>query len=101
MGGMISSRYALNFPNQTYQLVLIDPLGLEEWQTLGVPYRTIDVSFQTKLATIFDSIKAYQQATYYSEMWNSSYDIWVQMLLDVYQGSEAEHLPTTWHLPQI
>lgn len=29
MGGMLSARYALMFPSQTYRLVMVDPLGLE------------------------------------------------------------------------
>ncbi|RDW78311.1 putative alpha beta hydrolase fold protein [Coleophoma crateriformis] len=89
MGGMIASRYALTFPHQTHQLVLVDPLGLEDWQAIGVPYQIIETSFQTELATTFSSIKAYQQATYYSGNWSPSYDIWVQMLMDVYQGPEG------------
>jgi len=31
MGGMLSARYALMFPSQTYRLVMVDPLGLENW----------------------------------------------------------------------
>jgi pimeloyl-ACP methyl ester carboxylesterase len=29
MGGMLSARYALMFPSQTYRLIMVDPLGLE------------------------------------------------------------------------
>ncbi|GAB7355727.1 hypothetical protein MBLNU459_g6423t1 [Dothideomycetes sp. NU459] len=89
MGGMISSRYALMFPTQTYRLVLVDPLGLENWFALGVPYQSIDVSYQTELNTTYDSIKSYQQSTYYAGTWNASYDVWVNMLLSIYKGSEG------------
>jgi pimeloyl-ACP methyl ester carboxylesterase len=89
MGGMISSRYALMFPSQTYKLILVDPLGLENWFALGVPYQAIDVSYKTELAASYTSIKTYQQTTYYGGTWQTSYDIWVYMLLDIYKGSEG------------
>lgn len=86
MGGMLSARYALMFPSQTSRLVMVNPLGLENWFSLGVPYQAIDVTYQTELATTFTSLKSYQQATYYSGTWDPSYDIWVNMLLSIYQG---------------
>ena len=89
MGGMISTRYALNFPTQTSRLVLVDPLGLEDWQAIGVPYQAIDITFQTELSTTFESIKAYQQATYYAGNWSSAYDVWVNMLMEVYNGTQG------------
>lgn len=90
MGGMISTRYALMFPTQTYRLALLDPLGLENWFALGVPYQSIDVSYQTELNTTFDSIKTYENSTYYAGNWDPSYDVWVNMLLSVYKGSEGK-----------
>jgi pimeloyl-ACP methyl ester carboxylesterase len=89
MGGMLSVRYSLMYPSQVNRLVMVDPLGLENWFQKGVPYQAIDVSYKTELATTFTSIQTYENTTYYSGQWNSTYDIWVQMLLDVYTGSEG------------
>lgn len=86
MGGMISARYALMFPGETYRLVMVDPLGLENWFAKGVPYQAIDTSYKTELNTTFQSIKSYQQSTYYAGTWEPAYDVWVNMLLSVYQG---------------
>lgn len=86
MGGMLSARYTLMFPSETYRLVLVDPLGLENWFALGVPYQTPDVTYLTELNTSYDSLKSYQQSTYYAGTWNASYDVWVNMLLSIYQG---------------
>lgn len=36
-GGMLATRYALMFPEQTEQLGLVNPIGLEDWKALGVP----------------------------------------------------------------
>ncbi|KFY45530.1 hypothetical protein V494_00908 [Pseudogymnoascus sp. VKM F-4513 (FW-928)] len=62
MGGMLAGRYALMFPAETNRLVMVDPLGLE------------------------NCIRNYQQSTYYSGTWEDSYDVWVYMLLSIYEG---------------
>ena len=36
-GGMLAMRYGLMFPADTERLVLVDPLGLEDWRAKGVP----------------------------------------------------------------
>lgn len=89
MGGMISARYALMFPSQTTRLIMVDPLGLENWFAKGVPYQAIDITYQTELATTFASIQSYENSTYYSGQWEERYTIWVQMLYDVYTGSHG------------
>ena len=96
MGGMISARYALMFPTQTNKLILVDPLGLENWFSLGVPYQKPETSLVTELASTFDSIKAYQQSTYYAGTWQPSYDVWVNMLFSIYNGSLGDHF--AWNM---
>ncbi len=41
-GGMLATRYALMYPAAVQKLVLVNPIGLEDWKALGVPYRTPD-----------------------------------------------------------
>src|SRR6266487_5151615 len=41
MGGMLGTRFALIFPDRTDRLVLVNPIGLEDWKTV-VPYLTVD-----------------------------------------------------------
>ena len=41
-GGMLATRYALMYPQAVSQLVMVNPIGLEDWKALGVPYRTVD-----------------------------------------------------------
>jgi pimeloyl-ACP methyl ester carboxylesterase len=87
MGGMLASRYALMYPNTTSHLILTNPLGLEDWKALGVPYRPIDLLYKDELAATYTSIRTYQQATYYVNTWKPEYDVWVNMLLSLYQLS--------------
>ena len=36
-GGMLAARYALMYPDDVAMLVLVNPIGLEDWKALGVP----------------------------------------------------------------
>lgn len=85
MGGMLGARFAIMYPNATSHLVLTNPIGLEDWKALGVPYRTIDALYKDELATTYTSIRNYQQATYYVNTWKPEYDVWVNMSLSLYQ----------------
>ena len=86
MGGMLAMRYTLMFPEAVEQLVLVDPLGLEDWQAQGVPFVPLDQSYQAEMRTSFDSIKQYQQKFYYGGEWKPAYDRWVDMLGGMYAG---------------
>lgn len=87
MGGMISARYGLMFPDTIRQLILVDPLGLEDWVAKGVPFLPIDQMYETELASNYTTIQAYEQAKYYINTWEPQYDTWVQMLANIYGGT--------------
>lgn len=90
MGGMLASRFALNYPQMVEQLVLVNPIGLEDWQAEGVPYAPIDQLYQSELKTDFEKIKAYQKKFYYNGEWKPEYDRWVAMLAGMYAGEGKE-----------
>lgn len=90
MGGMLATRYALQYPDAVTQLVLVNPIGLEDWQAEGVPYATIETLAESERKTTFESIKAYQQKFYYDGQWAPRYDRWVDMLAGMYAGPDAE-----------
>ncbi|MBB1060468.1 alpha/beta fold hydrolase [Marilutibacter spongiae] len=86
MGGMLATRHALDFPDAVERLVLVNPIGLEDWQAKGVPYASIDALFAGELRTDAASIKAYQSRFYYNGAWKPEYDRWVDMLAGMYAG---------------
>jgi pimeloyl-ACP methyl ester carboxylesterase len=86
MGGMLAVRYALQYPQATTQLVLVNPIGLEDWKAEGVPWRSVDEWNARELKTDFASIKKYQQDVYYGGQWKPGYDRWVEMLAGMYAG---------------
>ena len=90
MGGMLAARYALSYPQSVERLVMVNPLGLEDWQAKGVPYATIDQLYQGELKTSFDSIKTYQLRFYYNDQWKPEYDRWVSMQSGMYAGPGRE-----------
>lgn len=90
MGGMLAVRFALMHPQAVEQLVLVNPIGLEDWQAEGVPYASIDTLLAGERKTSADSIKAYQLKYYYNGQWAPRYDRWVEMLAGMYAGPDGE-----------
>ncbi|MFC3124100.1 alpha/beta fold hydrolase [Pseudoroseomonas globiformis] len=86
MGGMLAARYALMYPEETEGLVMVNPIGLEDWEAAGVPHQTVDQWFTAEQRTSPDSIRAYQRATYYAGTWEPRYERWVQMQAGMYAG---------------
>ena len=77
---MLGMRYALMFPDEVEQLVLVNPIGLEDWKAKGVPWQSVDAWYQQELKTTADGIRDYERATYYAGTWAPQYERWVQML---------------------
>ena len=86
-GGMLATRYALMYPKQVDQLVMVNPIGLEDWKALGVPYRTVDQWNERELKTTAEGIRKYELSTYYVGRWKPEYQRWVDMLAGLNQGS--------------
>jgi pimeloyl-ACP methyl ester carboxylesterase len=80
MGGLIAMRMAIAFPQMVDQMVLIDPLGLADRLTQGVPYIPVDRAAELERRKTPSLVKAYQRASYYHGRWRHSYDRWVDMM---------------------
>jgi len=85
-GGMLATRYALMYPQAVSQLVMVNPIGLEDWKALGVPFRTVDQWNERELKLTADSVRAYEKSTYYGGRWKPEYERWVEMLAGMNQG---------------
>lgn len=71
MGGMLGTRFSLLYPAVVEQLVLEDPIGLEDYRRF-VPYRNPDQLFEKERSATYESYKKYQQ-TYYP-VWKPEYE---------------------------
>jgi pimeloyl-ACP methyl ester carboxylesterase len=94
-GGMIAARYALMYPQAVDRLVLVNPIGLEDWKALGVPWRSVDQWNERELKQSADAIRKYERATYYAGEWKPEYERWVQMLAGLEAG--PGHAVVAWN----
>ncbi len=89
-GGMLATRYALMYPQQVERLAMVNPIGLEDWKALGVPYRTVDQWYERELKLDAEGVRNYERKTYYAGRWKPEYERWVQMLVGLNQGPGHE-----------
>jgi pimeloyl-ACP methyl ester carboxylesterase len=85
-GGMLATRYALMYPDAVARLVLVNPIGLEDWKALGVPGPSVDQWYAREQKLSADSVRAYERATYYGGTWKPEYEKWVDMLAGLNAG---------------
>ncbi|GAB7128130.1 alpha/beta hydrolase [Silvimonas sp. JCM 19000] len=85
-GGMLGVRYGLMYPQDVQQLVLVNPIGLEDWKAKGVPSITVDQWNTRELKVSAESIRDYERNTYYAGQWREDYEPWVQMLAGLNRG---------------
>lgn len=80
MGGMLGIRMALMYPEQITKLLLVNPIGLEDWK-VKIPYHDVKSSYQSELKANQASIKKYQQDVYYDGKWKPEYDKGIEILV--------------------
>jgi pimeloyl-ACP methyl ester carboxylesterase len=73
MGGMLATRYALMYPDRVEKLVLVNPIGLEDWKRV-VPYRSIDQWYEQEKKATAESARDYQRVSYYGGNWKPEYE---------------------------
>ena len=79
MGGMLAVRLALMEPERVERLVLVNPIGLEDWKVV-VPYRTVDKNFAQELRATPESIREYQRVNYFGGVWKPEYEPLTEIL---------------------
>jgi len=77
MGGMLATRFALLYPDQTEKLLLENPIGLEDYKTF-IPYVNTAQQYQTELKTTAESVRKYYQSSYFT-MWKPEYEYLVNV----------------------
>lgn len=90
MGGMLATRFALLYPASTSQLILENPIGLEDYRTF-VPYVSTETLYHIELKTTPESIKRYYQGSYFVQ-WKPDYDELVRIAAGVTGSSDFPRL---------
>ncbi len=98
MGGMLATRIALMYPKNARSLILVNPIGLEDWQAKGVPYQTTDQWYQQEMKQTSERIRSYQQESYYHGKWDPRYDRWVEMAAASLKSSDYSNV--AWNQAQ-
>lgn len=89
-GGMLATRFALLHSERVSRLVLVNPLGLNDTLSEGVPYTDLGKLRAEEAKTNAASIKADQLRNYYHGVWRQAYDRWVAMLAGQYAGPDGD-----------
>ncbi len=92
MGGLLAMRMAIAMPQLVQQMVLVDPIGLEDGLALGLPYLPLDRATEMERRKTAASIKAQQLNAYYHGAWRRDYQRWVGMLAGMYAGPGREQV---------
>jgi pimeloyl-ACP methyl ester carboxylesterase len=91
MGGMVAVRFALLAPERTERLVLVNPIGLEDWRR-QVPYRPVDALYAAEAKATPESVRAYMQESYFAGQWKPEYEPLVQVQAGWLRGPDRERL---------
>jgi pimeloyl-ACP methyl ester carboxylesterase len=73
MGGMLAVRFARLFPERTDKLVLVDPLGLEDYADAVGP-RSVDEWYAREKKQTPDKIREYFRTSYFDGVWKPQYE---------------------------
>ncbi|WP_231491411.1 alpha/beta fold hydrolase [Microbulbifer sp. HZ11] len=73
MGGMLATRFALMYPETVKKLVLINPIGLEDWKRF-TPYQPVEQAIAQEKQQTPEKVKSYMTAAYFDGKWKAAYD---------------------------
>lgn len=72
MGGMLATRFALMYARDVRALLLVNPIGLEDYLRF-VEYKDIEFFYQKELKKTPEKVIAYQKKNYYDGNWKPEY----------------------------
>lgn len=87
MGGMLATRYTLLYGHDVDRLILVNPIGLEDYLNY-VEYKPVDFFYEKQLQQTGAAVKAYQQKNYYDGKWDTSYDALLEIQLGWINGPD-------------
>lgn len=73
MGGMLATRFTLMYPERCMQMILENPIGLEDWKQ-KVPYFTVDDEYRKELYKTKEELKKHMLENYFHNDWKKEYD---------------------------
>ena len=89
MGGMLASRFALMYASTTQQLILLNPIGLENYLQY-VEYKDTDFFYKNELNKTAQGVKNYQRKFYYDGEWNEHYAALTDFMIGQINGPDKD-----------
>lgn len=89
MGGMLATTFAVNYPASVNKLILINPIGLEDYGKY-VEFKDVNFFYKRELATTLDKARSYQSKNYYDGKWSSEYEKLLIPLKGMLAGKDWE-----------
>lgn len=87
MGGMLATRYTLMYGSEVNRLILVNPIGLEDYLNY-VEYKTVDFFYEKQLRQTAEDVKAYQLKYYYDGKWDAAYDALIEFQIGWLNGPD-------------
>lgn len=85
--GMLATRYTMMYGDDVDRLILVNPLGLEDYLKF-VEYKTVDFFYANQLGQTVADIRAYQQKNYYDGKWDEDYEALIDFQVGWIQGPD-------------
>lgn len=73
MGGMLATTFAANYAPRVNKLILINPIGLEDYGKY-TDFKDTNFFYKNELAKTLDKARNYQIKNYYDGQWSSEYE---------------------------
>jgi pimeloyl-ACP methyl ester carboxylesterase len=87
MGGMLAITFAANYSTAVNKLILINPIGLEDYSQYA-EYKDINFFYELELGTTLEKARRYQQANYYDDKWSGDYEALLTPLKGMLAGED-------------
>lgn len=91
MGGMVATRFALDQAARTERLVLVNPIGLEDWAH-KVPYAPVERVYNALLKRTPEDVRAYMRESYFDGAWKPEYDAIAEIQMEWTVSPDREQL---------
>jgi len=89
MGGMLAVTFAVNYRDVVNKLILINPIGLEDYSRY-VAFKDVDFFYQNELKTTVEKAINYQKNNYYDGQWSAEYEQLLTPLKGMLAGDDWE-----------
>jgi pimeloyl-ACP methyl ester carboxylesterase len=87
MGGMLAVTFAVNYNESVNKLILINPIGLEDYGSY-VEFKDVNFFYKRELNKTLDKAINYQKNNYYDGKWSSEYEKLLMPLKGMLAGGD-------------